>query len=68
MKRLFNDWTVNVESVETDDYGKGFVATAYIAKLDGTKACVHTFGCYGDKRITTHTDMYNYVKHILDEL
>ena len=67
MRRLFNEWTVNVDKIDDAYYGNGFFAEAYVAKLDGTKECVHVFRCF-DKHIKTHTDMYNYVTKILDTL
>ena len=40
MTRHYKDWTIETCKVHHLGYGNGFIATAYIAKTDGTKVRV----------------------------
>lgn len=64
MRRNFNDWTIDVTEVAHWDYGRGFHATAYIAKTDGTKANIREFYRYDG--IKTHKQMLEYTQKLLE--
>lgn len=66
VRRLFREWTVNIRRYDHPDYGPGFQALAYIARLDGTKTDVRTYGRY-HKSVKTHEDMFDYVRKMLDQ-
>lgn len=64
MTRHYGDWTIDVVEIVHPNFGRGFRATAFIAKTDGTKANIHEIGCY-DCNIKTHTQMLEYTQKLL---
>lgn len=65
MRRIYEDWTIDVVEIVHPNYGRGFRATAFIAKTDGTKANIHEIGCYGCN-IKTYTQMFEHTKKLLE--
>lgn len=61
----YKDWTIEVFECEHPNFGRGFTANAYVAKTNGLKANIHTFGRF-DNIIKTKKAMYEYVKNALD--
>ena len=66
MRHIYQDWIINTYEVEHYNYGRGFKAEVYIAKTNGTKANIRTFGVY-DGTIKTHKQMLEYTKNLLDK-
>lgn len=64
MTRHYGDWTIDVVAVDHWSYGRGFRATAYIAKTDGTKADIREFYRYDG--IKTHKQMLEYTQRLLE--
>ncbi len=63
MKTRFNDWTIEICETDNTNFGKGFVATAYVEKSNGTKANVRIFWRYDVK---SKTEMRRYAEQCLN--
>lgn len=64
MIRHYDDWTIEVVELEHPNFGRGFRATAYIAKTDGTKANIREFSRFDG--IKTHKQMLEYTQKLLE--
>ena len=64
MTQRYGDWTIDVQEIEDRDFGRGFRATAYIAKTDGTKACIREFCRYDG--IKNQKQMLEYTQKLLE--
>ena len=63
MIRKFGDWTIVVVELEHPNFGRGFRATAYVAKNNGLKADVREFSRFDG--IKSHKGMLDYTKKLL---
>lgn len=64
MTRNFGDWTITTTVIEHWSYGRGFRATAYIAKTDGTKSNIREFSRFDG--IKNHKEMIEYTQKLLE--
>lgn len=64
MTRHYKDWTIEVNALDHWSFGRGFHATAYIAKTDGTKADIREF--YRYDRIKNQKEMLEYTQKLLE--
>lgn len=64
MTRHFGDWTIDVQEIDHWCFGRGFRATAYISKTDGTKKNIREF-CRFDG-IKNHKQMLEYTQKLLE--
>lgn len=64
MTRHFGAWTIDVQEIEHWSFGRGFHATAYIAKTNGTKASIREFYRYDG--IKNHKQMLEYTQKLLE--
>jgi len=64
MRVHHNDWTIEVVAIDHWSFGRGFHATAYITKTDGTKADIREFYRYAG--IKSQKQMVEYTEKLLD--
>ena len=64
MTRHYKDWTIETTVIEHWGYGRGFCATAYIAKTDGTKTNIREFARYDG--IKNQKEMIEYTQKLLE--
>lgn len=64
MTRHYKDWIIEVNALEHWSFGRGFHATAYIAKTDGTKANIREFCRYDG--IKNQKEMLEYTQKLLE--
>ena len=64
MTRNYKDWTIDMTVVEHWSFGRGFYATAYIRKMDGTKANIREFYRYDG--IKNQKEMLEYTQKLLE--
>ena len=63
MTRNYGDWTIEVVELIHPNYGRGYRATAYIAKDNGLKANVMEVSRFDG--ISNQTHMLEYTKRLL---
>lgn len=63
MTRHFGDWTIDVQEIDHWSFGRGFRATAYVTKTDGTKSNIREFARYDG--IKNQKQMMEYVQKLL---